>query len=303
LNPILGPKTYALVASLFIGLNLLTFAAAYPETFRIDAGCCTAGSLLAKDFSAYYTAAWRLIHDPAAVYTRGLVADGGPVILPQPEAFKYLPSFLLMIAPLLSLPYQSALTAFDIVQLALLPIMAFLVYELVKEKGAPATVVVAAIVLLLPLPLSSPQWSITVSYYWQWAEGQSKVLATFLFLLALYLAKRGSPVLSGITFALASFDPRFAVLALPLFVALNHRLRPALLAAGGAFVLLNAMLVYPPMAEGLASMAQASSLTPPYYYSLIPILGMASLLVVDYREIADAAIRLFGIGARTKLES
>ena len=37
---------------LLIGLNLYTFIAAYPETYAVDAGINTSGTILAKDFSA-----------------------------------------------------------------------------------------------------------------------------------------------------------------------------------------------------------------------------------------------------------
>jgi len=288
-------KTYAVFAAVLIALNVWTFVAAYPETMRIDAGCCTSNSLLAKDFSAYYTASWRLFHDPSQVYTRGFVNDGEYRVLPQPEAYKYLPSFLVMISPLLALPYQSALTAFDLVQLLLLPLMAALVYELVKEKGALATFVVALIALLLPLPLSSPHWSITVSYFWQWAEGQSKVLLTFMLLLSLYLGKRGMPRLSGVVFALASFDPRFAILALPLFLIYNRNLRRAISYAIGAFIVANLPIFYPSLASGLLHMAQGSGLTPPYYYTLIPTFSLAALIVVNYKEIIAFVSRTLGL--------
>jgi len=81
---------------------------------------------LAKDFSAYYIGAWRLIHDPSKVYTRGLINDGEYQIYPQPQAYKYLPSFLMVVFPFLSLSYHDALIAFDAFQFMLLPLMAFL---------------------------------------------------------------------------------------------------------------------------------------------------------------------------------
>ena len=93
-----------------LALSLVTFAQAYPETLRLDSGCCS-DHVLAKDFSAYYVGAWRLFHDTPNIYAPGSVADGGPVILPKPEAFKYLPSFLLYVSPLLLLSYQAALSA------------------------------------------------------------------------------------------------------------------------------------------------------------------------------------------------
>ncbi len=211
-----------------IALNLVVLAAAYPETTTIDSGCC-GDRLLAKDFSAFYTAAWRLIHDPGQVYTSGYVNDGEYHILPQPESYKYLPSFLLMVLPFTALSYQQALTAFDVFQFLLLPLIALLVYELTKEKGVAVAVIVAIIALLVPSP--SPHWSLSATYYWQWAEGQSKVLETFLLLLGLQLGKSKRPLLSGVVFGLSAFDPRFALLALPLFFMYN---RPSLWKAFGA---------------------------------------------------------------------
>ena len=124
-------QTIALVVVLSLALSLVAFAIALPETTRADSGCCAPGSsALAKDFSAYYVAAWRLFHDPANIYTKGSVPDGGPQVLPQPQGYKYLPSFLVLAAPLLLLPYQTALLAFDFFQLLLLPLVALLLYRI-----------------------------------------------------------------------------------------------------------------------------------------------------------------------------
>src|SRR5271169_1090942 len=141
---------FAIMAGLIL-LNLVTFIAALPETQTIDSGCC-GNRPLAKDFSAFYVGAWRLLNDPSNVYTQGNVNDGGPVTPPQPEGYKYLPSFLVMVVPLLALGYQQALTAFDVFQFLLLPLIALLVYRLVGEKGLAVTVVVAVIALLQPSP-------------------------------------------------------------------------------------------------------------------------------------------------------
>src|SRR5271166_6531440 len=86
---------FAFMAGLIL-LNLVTFLAALPESQTIDSGCC-GNRPLAKDFSAFYVGAWRLIYDPSNVYTPGSVNDGGPTVLPQPESYKYLPSFLVMV--------------------------------------------------------------------------------------------------------------------------------------------------------------------------------------------------------------
>jgi len=83
-------------------------------------GCCS-NQPLAKDFSGVYTGAWRLFNDPAQVYTQGYVADGEVHIYPQPEQYKYLPSFLLLVSPVLLVKYQDAIVLCDIVQFSLLP--------------------------------------------------------------------------------------------------------------------------------------------------------------------------------------
>ena len=155
----------------FIVLNLVTFIIAYPEVFRIDPGCCT-NHPLAKDFSAYYTAAWRLFHDPSNTYTKGNVSDGGPVILPQPEPYKYLPSFLFLILPLELLGYINALVLFDVIQFLLLVPIAYMLYRLLEKRSLAVIAIVSLVVLFQPLPL--PNWGLSVSYYWQWAEGQAK---------------------------------------------------------------------------------------------------------------------------------
>jgi hypothetical protein len=277
----------AAVAALIL-LNLYTFIIAYPETYTLNSGINTSGTTLAKDFSAYYVGAWRLWNNPAHIYTFGALGGGEPVISPHPEAYKYLPSFLLIISPFLSLKYQQALFAFDVAQFALLPLMAFLLYKLLGGKPLALTFVVMVIALLLPFPM--PQRGLSLSYYWQWGEGQAKVLVTFLLLLSFYFGSRGRPILSGIALAFGFFDPRFGLLALPLFVNYNRKnLKVATASMVSALVLSNLILLYPGMGSNFINMVLASAVTTPlYYYSLIPLLTLLSLIAVNYKEIAAA---------------
>ena len=122
-------KNFVMLTVILLVINFCTLVLAYPETFRLDGG-----GRLAKDFSAYYTGAWRLLHNPSQIYTRGTVNDGEYQINPQPQDYKYLPSFLLLLSPFLSLSYHDAFVAFDIFQFALLPLMAFLLYNLLNKK-------------------------------------------------------------------------------------------------------------------------------------------------------------------------
>ena len=232
--------------------------------------------------------AWRLWNDPSHVYTFGALNDGEPVILPHPEAYKYLPSFLLVVSPFLLLSYQQALTAFDIVQFLLLPIMAYFLYKILGSKSLAVTFVVIIIALLLPFP--TPQLGFSPSYYWQWGEGQAKVFLTFLLLLSFYLGSRGKPALSAIAFAFGFFDPRFGVLAIPLFIMYNRKnLKPATASLIGSLLLSNAMLLYPGIGSGFVNMVFASAVTTPlYYYSLIPFFTLLALLIVNYKGLVAA---------------
>lgn len=267
-------------------LNFVTLVQAYPETSRLDSGCCST-QVLAKDFSAYYVGAWRLFHDPSNVYASGNINDGGPQILPRPESFKYLPSFLLIVSPFLALSYQSALVAFDAFQFLLLPLMALMTYRLVRGKGGAVTLIIATVVLLQPSP--TLQWGLSVSYYWQWAEGQAKVLETFLLLLSFYLGDRGKPRLSGAAFGLAAFDPRFALISVPLFLAYNRRrLRGAALGAASVVLASNFAFLVPGVAPGFVPMMLGSGITTPiYFYGFIPLLTVVCLTALNAREIAS----------------
>jgi hypothetical protein len=291
--------------ALLLVLNFATFVEAYPETFEVDFGCCAPNAVLAKDFSAYYSAAWRLFHDPSQVYTHGLVDDGEDQILPQPEGFKYLPSFLLFASPLLFLPYQSALLVFDAFQFLLLPLIAVLLYGLTKKRRLEVIIPALVAVLLVPLPLPAPQWTISISYYWQWAEGQSKVLDTFLLLSALYLARSKRPRIAGMALALAAFDPRFVLLALPLFVTYSDKktIRRSLTYSALTFALVNAPLLYPATGLGFIEMVFTTGLpTPPYFYSFIPLLALCALMLIHHEELG-LAVRRFWPWATSQLAS
>jgi len=287
-NKSLTKSIFIIAVAVVIALNLYTLIVAYPQTLTPSPGINTLGTILAKDFSAYYTGAWRLWNDPAHIYTFGALNDGEPVILPHPETYKYLPSFLLVVSPFLSLSYQDALLAFDIVQFLLLPIMAYFLYKILGSKSLVITFVVIAVALLLPFP--TPQWGFSPSYYWQWGEGQAKVFVTFLLLLSFYLGSRGKPILSGVAFAFGFFDPRFGLLAIPLFVMYNRKnLKPATASLLGSLLLSNAMLLYPGMGSRFVTMVFASAVTTPlYYYSLIPFFTLLALIIVNFKGLVAA---------------
>ena len=220
-QPRLIKTIFIIAVAILIALNLYTFIVAYPETYTPSPGINTQAPYLAKDFSAYYVGAWRLWHNPSQIYHFGALGGAEPVTPPYPEAYKYLPSFLLIVSPLLALDYQQALLAFDIIQFMLLPVMAYMLYKLLGNKHLAVTFAVMVIALLLPFPTAN--WGLSPSYYWQWGEGQAKVFLTFLLLLSFYFGSKGKPILSGIALALGFFDVRFGLLAIPLFVMYNRK--------------------------------------------------------------------------------
>jgi Glycosyltransferase family 87 len=277
-----------IIATILIALNLYTFIVAYPETYTPSPGINTQGSILAKDFSAYYIGAWRFWHNPSQIYHFGALGGSEPLTPPYPEAYKYLPSFLLLISPLMSLDYQHALLVFDVIQLMLLPAIAYMLYKLLDNKHVVVTFSLMVIALLLPFP--SPNGGLSLSYYWQWGEGQAKVFLTFLLLLSFYLGNNGKPVLSGIALSLGFFDVRFGLIALPLFITYNRKnLKAAIAGAISVLALSNLMLLYPGIGSGFLGMVFSSGVTTPlYYYSLIPFFTLIALITVNFKEVIAA---------------
>ena len=287
-KPSPGQTAIIISVAVLIALNLYTFTVAYPETYTLTPGITSSGSILAKDFSAYYVGAWRLWNNPSQVYHFGALGGAEPITPPYPEAYKYLPNFLFITSPLLLLSYQQALLSFDIIQIMLLPVIAFMLYKLLEDKHLAISMTVMVIALLLPFPTAN--WGLSPSYYWQWGEGQAKVFLTFLLLLSFYLGSRGKPVLSGIVLAFGFFDVRFGLLSIPLFILYNRKnLKLALTSVAAALALSNLMLLYPGLGSGFMSMIFGSGLTTPlYYYSYIPFFTLLALIVVNFKELVAA---------------
>jgi hypothetical protein len=275
--------------ALLIALNLVTFLAAYPQVSNLGPVCCGAGQFVARDFSAYHVGLWRLLHDPAQLYTQGYIADGEIRVLPIQEQYKYLPSFLLMTYPLLLLGYQEAIIAFNVVQFLLLIPIGLLIYLLVKDKGLATTLAVGVFVLVAPAP--APGWALSVPYFWLWREGQAKVLETFMLLLSFQLGRRGMPSLSGIIFGLACFDPRFGLIALPVFAMYNRkRIATSGLSLVATLLVSNApLLIFPQMGAGFLEMVFTTGIPTVFYpYAFIPLFAVVSLWLVNRKEMAAA---------------
>jgi hypothetical protein len=290
---------FSITIIIIIVLNLYTLSVAYPTMKKpLNFG----GADLPRDFSVYYIAAWRLLHNPSQIFTPGPVADGEPTIYPSLTPYKYLPSFLVLISPLASLSYYQAFWVFDAIQFALLPLIALLLYKLLENKNPIAAFVILVAVLLLPYPMSGR--GLSVSYFMSWAEGQAKIFLSFLLLVSFYLGYKGKPVLSGIIFALGAFDPRFAVLALPLFLFYNkNNLKNAIIPMILALAATNLVVLYPGVAGGFVGMVFGSGTTTPLYTpAWIPTIMLVALIVVNARQMADA-LKTWAVEVKNQIHS
>jgi hypothetical protein len=279
-----------LVTGLLV-LNLFTFLPAFSQISTIDSGCCS-NHPLAKDFSGVYIGAWRLLHDPPQIYTHGNVSDGEPPIYPQPEQYKYLPSYLLIVIPLLLLPYPQAMALYDVFQFLLLPLIGILVYYLTKEKGWAITIIAEVLVLLLPA--AAPGWGFSVGYFWQWKEAQSKVIETLFLTSSFYLGTRGRPVWSGFLLGIAFSDPRFALVATPLFLTCNStKTYLAVKAMLATLVLSNLVLLYPGVGFSFLEMVFSTGISTALYpYAIIPLAEVVFLSFINYYEIRSKLTRI-----------
>jgi hypothetical protein len=291
---LLRKKGIILVILIAVALNVFTFCLAFPQAFQLPQS-----ATFARDFSAYYIGEWRLVHNPTQIYYGG-VESGDYQILPRPQTFKYTPSFLILFAPFLTLSYQNALTAFDILQLALIPALAFFVYILVKDKNLVLGSIAAIIVLIDPL--ASPSISHTAlsflgtriaslnaqsfmaSYYTGYMLGNAHVLQAVLLVGALYFGFVKKPWLSALLFAFGSFDPRGALIALPLLLWYNRHLMLKFITGATAFLAATNLPFFFYYGIGFAFLhaeLNGNIVTHMYPYDWIPIYSIAVLTIIE----------------------
>jgi hypothetical protein len=288
-----------IVVAVALALNVVTFALAYPGMFK------PSSPTLEKDFSAYYMAGWRLYHNPTKVYVSGVLPGDYPLAL-KAQTFKYVPSFLLLISPFLLLSYQDAFIAFNVLQLILMFALAFFVYKLVENKNIALAVLASIVVLINPLP-SLPMSQGTLhtlfyrfasvnpqtfswSFYWGYVCGNAHVLQPVFLVGAMYFGFVKKPWLSGLMFALGVFDPRFALLALPLIVWYNRKTLLRFIAGSALF--LTAMnlpfFFYHGIGfELLRANASGNILSQMYAYDWIPFYAILMLTTAEILTVAS----------------
>jgi hypothetical protein len=262
-----------IVISISVILNAFIFSLAYPETFT------PMSPVYARDFSAYYIGEWRLFHNPTAVYIGGN-QPGDYQITPNVQTFKYTPSFLIFFAPFLSLSYQNALNVFDILQLISILPLAFFVYNIVKDKKLLATAIAAVLVLVAFAP----------GYYWGYAQANAHIIQTALLVGAICFAFSKKPLTSALLLAIASFDPRMTLVALPLLLWYNKQ--KLVKFVGGAIAFLTAFnlpfFFYANI--GLSFLQQEVTgdiVSQVYPYDLVPLFAVITLTFLEVVNLFD----------------
>ncbi|MGA2386814.1 MAG: hypothetical protein ABSG33_09810 [Candidatus Bathyarchaeia archaeon] len=293
-------RILVLVILIALALNAFTFCLAFPQAFQLPKS-----ATYARDFSAYYIGEWRLLHNPAEIYYGG-AEPGDYQILPVPQTFKYAPSFLILFAPFLTLSYQNALAAFDILQFALIPALAFFVYKLVKGKNLVYGSIAAVIVLIdplgaapisyhglgflhIPYPSLNAQ-SFSPSYFFAYQLGNAHALQTILLVGALYFGFAKKPWISALLFSFGAFDPRAALLALPLLIWYNRQVILKFAAGAAVFLAVTNLPFFFYFGIGftfLHSEVNGNIAAQIYPYDLIPLFSVAALTILEVITVAS----------------
>ncbi len=266
-------KILILVIAIAIALNAFTFLAAYPETFK------PMSPIYARDFSAYYIGEWRLFNNPSTIYIGGN-QPGDYHISPNVQTFKYTPSFLIFFAPFMTLSYQAALNVFDILQFVSIFALGFFVYKIVKDKKILGAAIAAFIILIAFQP----------GYYSGYAQANAHIIQTSLIVGALYFGFSKKPWLSALLFAVAAFDPRGALLALPLlFWYSRQELLKFAVGAIGFLAALNLpfFFYYNIGLNFLQTEVNGDIVSQIYSYDLIPIIAVATLTILETATIVE----------------
>ncbi len=277
-------KILLIVFAIALLLHTITFIVAYPVTFT------EYSPIYARDFSAYYIGEWRLFHNPTQIYASGDFQPGDYLIRPTPQTFKYTPSFLIFFAPVLTLNYQNALNAFDILQFASIFALAFFVYIIVKDKHIVLGSAAALVVLLVP-------WPLFPAYYWGYEMANAHVIQNTLIVGALYFGFNRKPWVSAFLLAVASFDPRAVLLALPLLVWYNRqKLSKFAVGTVGFIAALNLpFFFYHNIGlTFLQKQVNGYVVSQMYTYDWIPFLSVAALTIIEavnYFQLKKASVQ------------
>lgn len=284
----LSPRVKLLIVALVVLAFVLQALRVFLKAYPVMTEGVYPGTNFTLDFGAYYNAGWRLIHNPSQLYNLGVVS-GDYSFGVRPVVFEYLPFFAFFMLPLMALAYIPALVTWNVFQFLLMPVMGLLLYKALKSVNVVVIVVVLWIVLLQPIPIP-PHYNISLydlytspSYYFQWAEGQAKVFVTFLVVAAYYFSKSRRPILAGLSYGLAFFDPRFPLYAIPLFLMVNWgQYKRFSFAALLTLIVGDAILLYDGLGASFVAMVENAGISTPFYqYTWIPFYTICALTAVE----------------------
>ncbi|HSV49739.1 MAG TPA: hypothetical protein VLH35_05435 [Candidatus Acidoferrales bacterium] len=294
-------KKQLLILAILIALtvNVISFCVAFPDITKLEF------ETVARDFSAYYMGAWRLYNNPTQVYYDGSL-PGDYAIVGTPQPFKYTPSFLILMTPFLALDYMDALVIFNFIQLALMPLLAFFVYKLVKDKNIllAAIAAIIALITVLPTPASNIPYTEPIhlglidinsqcfapSYYCGYVYINAHILQAVFLVGALYFASTKKPVVSAVLFSFGLLDPRAALVAVPLLLWYNRqKIRKFLIASivVGVVTLLPFFFYYDIGMTFLRMGLSTNIIGQSYAYDWIPIYGVVSLSIVEFANVLN----------------
>jgi hypothetical protein len=293
INLRISKKTIVYWIVVAVIINVIYFCIAYPETLKPEPNS------LARDFSAYYIGAWRLFHNPTQIYS-GMAQPGDYQILPQAQTFKYTPSSLMLFAPFLSLSYPNAMITFSFLQFALLPLLAFFVYKLTKDKNPIIGSIVTVIILIEPLPVP-PIFSSTTgllnygtvglnvlslapSYFIGYVVVNAHILQTILLVGAFYFASIKKPWISALLFAFSAFDPRASIFALPLLLWYNRQKIIQFISGSAIFLAVINLPFFFYYNIGLTFLFNGTSgdiASQMYSYDWLPLYAVMALIIME----------------------
>lgn len=206
----LQPRYLSLIASLIIVVHLLLlfFSFATQQNYKTSFG-----PLLGADFTAFYNAGsiYRT-ETPAQVYISAVqdayYRQNFPAAAPGTHLpYAHAPFLTLFFALLAALPYPAAYALWLALSLGCYLAGLYLLWQtldgLPRQQGRLA--------LLLALSFAP---FLTEA----WIGGQTSTLGFFLIALAIYLERRGRPVLSGVVLAFCAFKPSLLFLIGPMLL-------------------------------------------------------------------------------------
>ena len=168
-------------------------------------------------------------------------------------------------------------------QLALMPALAFFVYKIIKDKNI-VLVTIAAIIIFSP------------SYYVGYVLANAHILQTVLLVGALYFGFIKKPWLSALLFAFSVFDPRAALIALPLLLWYNRKSMLKFVAGATVFLAATNLPFFFYYGIGftfLSTEMNGNIVSQMYSYDWIPLYSVAALTIIEIINALEIQKRSF----------